>query len=142
MDDQLRGLVTASQGVPDPLTDPPEASVQFLDDLHLSDQDLDLLLGADAAGFRSLADLRADGRLLFKSIRSRVAKKVCVDDELRDSVASAFEGGVDVLWVTLVGVVGLTPASLVAIALKPLASALAVRGAGALCRGNVTRPEP
>lgn len=91
MDDQLSGLVAASESVSDPLIDPPEASVQFLDDLHLSDQDLDLLLGADATGFRSLSDLRADGRLLFKSIRSRVAKKVCVDEELRDSVASALE---------------------------------------------------
>ena len=61
MDDQLRDLVIASESVPDPLADPPEASVHFLDDLHLSDEDLDLLLGADTAGFRSLSDLRADG---------------------------------------------------------------------------------
>ena len=50
--------MAASESVLDPLVDPPEASVQFLDDLHLSDEDLDLLLGADAAGFRSLSDLR------------------------------------------------------------------------------------
>src|SRR5262249_56293723 len=93
MDDQLRGLVTASESVSDPLADPPEARVQFLDDLHLSDQDLDLLLGADAAGFRSLSDLRPDARLLFTSIRSRVAKKVCAHDELRDSGPAAFHRG-------------------------------------------------
>jgi len=75
MDDQLRGLVAASESVLDPLVDPPEASVQVLDDpdLHLRDQDLDLLLGADAAGFSPLSDLRMTIRTTSSTRRPDVS---------------------------------------------------------------------
>ena len=112
---------------------PTSASLDYLATLSLSDADVQLLLG-DAPGL-SWREVSDDTRAFYFRLRRRVARLVCNDTKLRDSVAKSVTVSADAAWLVLVHALGLKPEVLAAAALKPIAVGIVVSGAERLCKG-------
>jgi hypothetical protein len=130
----------ASQASADPWDDPSPRMLEYLAELDLSDDDLELLLGLSPG--LSWADIKENGAALFFRLRQRVSGLVCADAKLKDSVTKAVNAGADAAFVALAGVIGLSPQTIAAAALKPLATALVVAGAGRLCAATGHGSDP
>ena len=132
-DPELKSLIASSvTETPDPLDTPAPSALKYLASLHLTEEDIELLLG-EAPGL-SWADMREDVQSFFFRLRRRVARIVCNDKELRDSVSNSLKGGAEATWLALVVGLGFDPSMIAAAALKPIAVGLVVSGVGQLCR--------
>jgi hypothetical protein len=131
-DPQLQNLIASSAAeTPDPLNVPAPSVLKYLASLDLSDEDIEVLLG-DAPGL-SWADMKEDVQSFFFRLRRRIARLVCDDQELKDSVNQSLTVGAEAAWLALVGALGITPSTLAAAALKPIAVGLVTSGVNKLC---------
>lgn len=130
--EKLAGM--ASTETPDPLNQPGPTSLRYLERLDLKPEDLEALLGNEPG--LSWVDLKRNTAGFFVRLRLRVSRLVCNDRKLRDEVTKGVQAGAEAAWVALIVAVGITPGSIAAAALKPIAAALIVSGAGTLCRGS------
>lgn len=130
-DPDLQRLI-ASENAVDPLTAPSPSTLDYLTSLHLSENELEILLG-EAPGL-SWVDVRKDSRAFFFRLRRRVARLVCNDRKLKESVAQSITVGAEAAWLALVGALGIAPSTVGAAALKPIAVGLIKSGVGTLCK--------
>jgi hypothetical protein len=129
-----RLTASAAEGNRNPLDEPPPAALDYLSSLDLSQTDLELLLG-DTPGL-SFADVKGNAAALFFRLRKVLADLVCTDNSLKDTVKKSITAGTEAAWIAIVAALGLTPGTIAAAALKPLASGLVVAGVERLCRTN------
>lgn len=127
--ERLTQEITASSN--DPIDTPPEIALEYLASLNLSDDDLEILLG-DVPGL-SFAEVKQNASALYFRIRQVVASLVCSDGNLKESIKQAITVGVEAVWLALLSVLGITPETLAAAALKPLAGGLTASGVDRLC---------
>jgi len=134
-DPELKSLTASSvTETPDPLDTPAPSALEYLASLHLSEEDLELLLG-EAPGL-SWVDMKEDVQSFFFRLRHRVARLVCNDQALKDSISNSVKGGAEATWLALVVGLGFDPSMIAAAALKPIAVGLVVSGMRQLCRGG------
>jgi hypothetical protein len=134
-DFELQNLSAATANeTSDPLDTPGPSSLNYLASRDLSEEEIEMLLG-DAPGL-SWADMKEDAQAFFFRLRGRVARIVCNDQELSNSVNQALVMGAEAAWMALVGALGLSAETAAAAALKPIAVGLTTSGLSRLCRNQ------
>ena len=131
-DIEMQNLIASARLTDDPLDKPAPETLEFLSSLHLSEGDIETLLG-EAPGL-SWTDIKKDSRAFFFRLRRRTARLVCSDRELKKSVEKSLTVGVEAAWLALLGAFGINASTLAATALKPIAVGLVTSGIGQLCR--------
>lgn len=132
-DPELKSLLASSETeTSDPLDSPSPSALNYLASLHLSEEDVEILLG-EAPGL-SWNDMKEDVQAFYFRLRRRVARLICNDKELKDSISGSLKGGAEATWIALVIALGFDPSMIGAAALKPIAVGLIISGVGQLCR--------